>query len=410
MNPFTATIWFKSFADWAENLPVRIHDWILGLLPAWPWLHWLTTALLAIVLILTFYGLFFAMITVTERKGLGRFQNRPGPNRTGPFGLIQPFADAVKAICKEDIVPAAADKVLHFIAPCATVFFGLLTLAIIPAGRHFTALNLDAGLLYFFAAGAASELAIFMAGWSSHNKYSLLSAMRALAQLISFELPLLLVTVPVVMVAGTLSLPGIIAQQGAWTLGGLVPAWNFFTPWGFFGFIVFFIAALAETNRCPFDLPEGESEIIAGHLTEYSGFKYALFFMGEYFGMLALSGLGVTLFFGGWNAPCEFLQFIPSYCWFTIKLFMMMFMFIWIRATLLRLRIDQLMRLAWKLLVPLALINLVVVAFWLRTGDWAGPLQLVRWAVAILLELVPFILIGRHMSKGLGPRKYRYAQ
>ncbi len=410
MPALIAATWFPSLANWLEALPVRILDWLFALLPQAAWLRWLVVALLAIVLILAFYGLFFAMITVTERKVLGRFQNRPGPNRTGPCGLMQPFADAIKAICKEDIVPSAADKILHFLAPCLAVFFGLLTLAIIPGGRHFTALNLDAGLLYFFAAGAASELAIFMAGWSSHNKYSLIAAMRALAQLISFELPLLLVTVPVVMVAGTLSLPGIIAHQSSWTLGGIIPNWHVLTPWGFFGFLVFFIAALAETNRCPFDLPEGESEIIAGHLTEYSGFKYALFFMGEYFGMLALSGLGVTLFFGGWNAPCEFLQFIPSYLWFTLKLFLMMFMFIWIRATLLRLRIDQLMRFAWKLLVPMALINLVVVAFWLRTSDWTGLLQIARWTIALSLEIVPFVLIARHMGKGLGPRKYRYAQ
>ena len=393
-----------------DRLPADIHDWLLGLLPVWPWLRWLVAALVAIAIILTFYGLFFAFITVIERKTLGRFQNRLGPNRTGPFGLLQPFADAIKAICKEDIVPAKADKILHFAAPCLAVFFGLLTLAIIPGGRHLTALDLDAGLLYFFAAAAASELAIFMAGWSSHNKYSLIAAMRALAQVISFEVPLLLAAVPVVMAAGTLSLPGIIAGQGAWTLGGLIPQWNILTPWGLAGFIVFFIAALAETNRCPFDLPEGESEIIAGHLTEYSGFKYALFFMGEYFGMLALSGLGVTLFFGGWHAPCEFLQFIPSWLWFPAKLFLMMFAFIWIRATLLRLRIDQLMRLAWKLLVPLALINLGVVAFWLLTRDWTVPMQFIRWVIAIAAEVIPFVLIGRHIGKGLGPRKYRYAQ
>lgn len=392
-----------------ERWPTAALDWVLGFLPQIDWLHWLLTALIAIVLLLSFYGLFFALITVTERKVLGRFQNRLGPNRTGPFGYMQPFADAVKSICKEDIVPASADKILHFLAPCLSVFFGLLTLAVIPAGRHFTALNLDAGLLYFFAAGAASELAIFMAGWSSHNKYSLLAGMRALAQLISFELPLLLVVVPVVMVAGTLSLPGIVAAQGAWSLGGVIPHWNILTPWGFFGFIIFFIAALAETNRCPFDLPEGESEIIAGHLTEYSGFKYALFFMGEYFGMLSLSGLGATLFFGGWNAPCEFLQFIPSYVWFTAKLLCFMLLFMWVRATLLRLRIDQLMRLAWKLLVPLALINLAVVGFWLHTHDWVGPMQLVRWAIAIALEVVPFVLIATKMAKGLGPRTYKYA-
>ncbi len=394
-----------------EQLPISLRDWFLDILfPADAiLLRWLATALVSIIAILAVFGLFFALFTVTERKVLGRFQNRYGPNRAGPFGYMQPFADAIKALTKEDLIPATADKLLHFLAPCCAVFFALLGFAVIPCGRHLTALNLDAGVLYFFAAGAATELAIFMAGWSSHNKYSLIAAMRALAQLISFELPLLLVAVPAVMAAGTLSLPGIVDAQGAWSLGGMLPHWNLFTPWGLAAAPIFLIAALAETNRCPFDLPEAESEIIAGHLTEYSGFKYALFFMGEYFGMTALAGLGVTLFLGGWQAPCEFLQFIPSYAWFGIKLIVCMMLFIWARATLLRLRIDQLMRLAWKFLIPLALLNLAAAALWILTPGWTGPMLAVRWLLPFALVVLPYLILARRLSAGLGPRTYRYA-
>jgi NADH-quinone oxidoreductase subunit H len=173
--------------------------------------------------------------------------------------------------------------------------------------------------------------------------------------------------------------------------------------------MIFMTAALAESNRSPFDLPEAESELIAGHLTEYSGFKYALFFMAEYFGMCALSGMAVTLFLGGWQAPLPFLQFIPSYVWFAVKLLTLLFAFIWIRATFPRLRIDQLTRFAWKFLVPLALINLGTAAFWSLTSSWAGGLQLVRWAIAVGLVVVPFVVMGRRLTAGLGPRTYRYA-
>ncbi|MDE3085044.1 MAG: NADH-quinone oxidoreductase subunit H, partial [Verrucomicrobiota bacterium] len=260
----------------------------------------------------------------------------------------------------------------------------------------------------FFAVGAATELAVFMAGWASHNKYSLLAAMRALAQLISYELPLLLSFVPVVMLAGTLSTTGIVAAQAGWKWN-LVPHWHVFTPWGFAGFAIFFIAALAESNRSPFDLPEAESELIAGHLTEYSGFKYALFFMAEYFGMCALSGMAVTLFLGGWQAPLPVLEFIPSYVWFAVKLLALLLAFIWIRATFPRLRIDQLTRLAWKFLVPLSLINLGTAAFWSLSFHWVGALQLVRWAVALALVIGPFVVMGRKLTAGLAPRTYRYA-
>jgi len=397
-----------------ETLPLQLRDWIVSLFPGA--LQWFVHHLLSITAILTVFGLFFAFTTIAERKLLARLQNRLGPNRSGLpwfrslklWGLTQPFADAIKAITKEDVVPAAADKVLHFLAPVVIVAFSLLGFAVLPFGRHLIPVELDAAILYFFAAGTATELAIFMAGWGSRNKYSLLAAMRALAQLISYELPLILSVVPVILVVGTLSTSEIALAQGGWTWGFL-PHWHVFTPWGFAGFVIFLVAALAESNRSPFDLPEAESELIAGHLTEYSGFKYALFFMAEYFGLTALSGLGVTLFLGGWQAPFAFLEFIPSWLWFMGKLAGMIVFFIWIRGTLLRLRIDQLTRLAWKFLVPLALLNLGNAAFWALTAGWSGPLVLVRWGISAAIVIVPFLILGRRLSAGYASRTYRYA-
>ena len=396
-----------------ERAPLLLRDAVTSSLPE-PW-RWLVNSLIAILAILAVFGTLFALLTLAERKILGRVQNRPGPNRTGLpftqlrlFGLGQPLADAIKMLTKEDIVPRDADPVLHYLAPVALVAFTFMGFAVIPFGRHLVPVELGAGVLYFFAASAATELAVFMAGWASRNKYSLLAAMRALAQLISYELPLLLSWVPVVMLAGTLSTTEIVAAQSGWKFG-FIPHWHVFTPWGFAGFVIFMIAALAESNRSPFDLPEAESELIAGHLTEYSGFKYALFFLAEYFGMIALSGMAITLFLGGWHAPLPFLEFIPSYAWFGMKLLVLLLGFIWIRATLPRLRMDQLTRLAWKFLVPLALVNLGTAAFWSLTSGWAGALHLVRWAVALALVAGPFLVIGRKLTTGIAPRTYRYA-
>lgn len=410
-----ATAASSSDGAFLEVLPLIVRDEIVEWFPA-P-LHWWVSSLITIVAILAVFGVFFAFTTIAERKLLARLQNRLGPNRAGLpwwkkgprlWGLTQPFADAVKALTKEDVVPATADQLLHFLAPVTVVAFSLLGYAVIPFGRHMVPVDLDAAVLYFFAAGAATELAIFMAGWSSRNKYSILAAMRALAQLISYELPLILSVVPAILIVGTLSTQQLVEAQGGWALGFL-PQWHVFTPWGFAGFIIFLIAALAESNRSPFDLPEAESELIAGHLTEYSGFKYALFFMAEYFGLFALSGLGITVFLGGWQAPFPFLEFIPSYLWFMGKLVAMVVFFIWIRGTLLRLRIDQLTRLAWEFLVPLALINLGNAAFWALTTSWSGPLQLARWALSAALVVVPFLVIGQRLNKGRAPRTYRYA-
>jgi NADH-quinone oxidoreductase subunit H len=211
-----------------------------------------------------------------------------------------------------------------------------------------------------------------------------------------------------VLLAGTLSTTQIVTAQAGWTFGFL-PHWHVLTPWGFAGFAIFMVAALAESNRSPFDLPEAESELIAGHLTEYSGFKYALFFMAEYLGMCALSGMAVTLFLGGWQAPFAFLEWIPSYVWFGVKLLTLLLGFIWIRATLPRLRMDQLTRFAWKFLVPLALLNIANAAFWSLTAGWSGPLQLLRWAIAVAVVVVPFVILGRTLSAGVAPRTYRYA-
>jgi len=260
-------------------------------------------------------------------------------------------------------------------------------------------------LLFFFAIGASSELSVFMAGWSSRNKYSLLGAMRAVAQMISYEVPLLMSSVAVVMMTGSLSLVKIVEAQNHYSYG--MPHWYIFTPWGFAGFILFAIAATAETNRSPFDLPEGESELVAGYFTEYSGFKFALFFLGEYLAMFSISGIGTTLFLGGWTAPFSFLTWVPSWIWFFSKMMMSICVFIWLRGTLPRLRQDQLMNFAWKFVLPLTLFNLFVAGIWRFMGEgW------LRWVVCSAILLAVYTLMAKVGMKRehFGPREYRYAE
>src|ERR1039458_567395 len=293
-----------------DQIFVLLRLWLVGFLPA----AWQPGAggLLGGATFVCVFPALFAVAVWLERKGLGRMQNRLGPNRVGPFGLLQPIADGIKSLTKEDIVPLSADAAVHFLAPVLLVVTVFMGFAVLPMGRNMVLVDLDAGLLFYFAMGASSELAVFMAGWSSRNKYSLLGAMRAVAQMISYEVPLLMSSLAVVMIAGSLSLTKIVEAQNQYTF--CIPHWYIFTPWGFAGFIMYAIAATAETNRSPFDLPEGESELVAGYHTEYSGFKFALFFLGEYLAMFSISGLGTTLFLGGWSAPFEFLGFVPS--WF----------------------------------------------------------------------------------------------
>jgi NADH-quinone oxidoreductase subunit H len=365
----------------------------------------IVSALLSVAAILVVFASLFAVTTVLERKGLGRIQNRYGPNRVGPFGILQPLADGLKSLTKEDIVPHAADRAVHFLAPLILVLAAFSLYAVLPVGRNMVLANLDAGVLFFFAVSSVMEVAIFMAGWSSRNKYSLLGAMRAIAQMISYEVPLILASVTVVMAAGSLSTVSIVEKQAAYTW--ILPHWFVFTPWGFAGFVLFMVAAVAESNRSPFDLPEGESEIVAGYYTEYSGFKFALFFLGEYIGLFAISGLGITLFLGGWSAPLSFLTWIPSYFWFFAKLLAMIAVFIWIRGTLPRLRMDQLMNFAWKFMLPMALLDLVT------TGAWRFlPHGALRWVVCSVLVVVPYVLLSRSLKQGwkIEKRVYRFAE
>src|SRR5207302_8626231 len=291
-----------------------------------------------------------------------------------------------------DIVPARADKLVHFLAPVLLAAVAILTLGVIPYGRNMTPFAIDGGILFFFAVGSATELAVFMAGWASNNKFSMLGAMRAIAQMFSYELPLLITVLPVVMVVGSLMPDRIVAAQAEYTFG-LVPRWFVFTPWGAAAFILFFVSGLVESNRTPFDVPEGESEIVAGHMTEYSGFKYATFFMAEYIGMFAISGLGVTLFLGGWHAPVHFLEFIPSYAWFFVKLSILLFIYIWLRGTLPRTRVDQIMNFAWKFMLPMAFTCVIAAAVWQYTGRglrgwlWSlGVIAVVYVTLSILLD------------------------
>src|SRR6266436_5560673 len=386
-----------------DQLFVNLKHWMVNLAP----LEWqpLVSALISVAAIIIVFATLFALTTLLERKGLGRIQNRYGPNRVGPFGILQPVADGLKAMTKEDIVPRAADQVVHFIAPLALVVPVFLALAVVPVGRNMVAVDLDGGILFFFAVGAATELSVFMAGWSSRNKYSLLGAMRAIAQMISYEVPLILSSVTVIMIVGSLSTTKIVDAQAGFS--GWLPNWFVLTPWGLAGFILFMIAAAAESNRSPFDLPEGESEIIAGYYIEYSGFKFALFFLGEYIGLFAVSGLAITLFLGGWRAPLPFLTWIPSYIWFFAKLLGLIALFIWVRGTLPRLRMDQLMNFAWKFMLPMALVNLLAAGVWyLMEPGFA------RWAVCLLIVLGPYVMLGRSLSehKQFGKRIYRYAE
>jgi NADH-quinone oxidoreductase subunit H len=386
-----------------DQIFVLLKHWIVGLVP--PPLQPILGALLSAVAILVVFPGLFAISVLLERKGLGRMQNRIGPNRVGPFGVLQPVADGIKALIKEDLVPYSADHAVHFLAPVVLVVVVFMGYAVLPMGRNMTFVPMDAGLLFYFAMGASAELSVFMAGWSSRNKYSLLGAMRAVAQMISYEVPLLMSSVVIVMMTGTLSLDKIVEVQNQYTWG--LPHWFVFTPMGFAAFVMFAIAATAETNRSPFDLPEGESELVAGYFTEYSGFKFAEFFLGEYVAMLSISGLGATLFLGGWSAPLEVLNVVPSWFWFFAKVMTWICFYIWMRGTFPRLRQDQLMNFAWKFVLPMTLLNLLVAGLWRFMGDgW------MRWVVCSAILLGAYVVGGRigMRSKKFGPRSYRYAE
>jgi NADH-quinone oxidoreductase subunit H len=338
-----------------DRLFVHLKELILAVASRYIHGAWLDlfSMLINMIAVLTFAPLLMMYLTWLERKLVARIQDRWGPNRVGPWGLLQPIADGIKMILKEDITPSAADQVLHVMAPVLIVIPALMMFSVIPFGREMIAVNLNIGIFFFISISALETMAVVMAGWSSRSKYSLLGGMRSAAQIISYEVPLGLSLIPVIMYVGNLSTGSIAAAQHGFH--GL--HWFIFHPWGFLGFLLFMITGIAEVNRTPFDTPEGESELVGGYHTEYSGMKFALFQMAEFLSAFAISGMAVTLFLGGWNGPV-----LPSWLWFMLKSMSIFFVLIWLRGTFPRFRIDQVMAFAWKFLLPLALANIFVVA------------------------------------------------
>src|SRR6516162_5506776 len=324
-----------------------------------------------------------AYLTWLERKVIGHIQSRWGPYLVGPHGLLQPLADGLKFMFKEDIVPAEVNRAVYWLAPFLAFVMAFLSISVIPFGGSFMLAghqialqitDLNVGLLFVFAVTSLGVYSVALAGWSSNSKYPLFGCLRSSAQMISYELSLSLAVIGVLMLAGTLSLRGIVEQQARlWHSGGLLsflPHWNLFLQP--LGFLTYFIAAIAETNRIPFDLPEGETELVGGFHTEYSSFKFAMFFMSEYANMITVSCLATLLFFGGLLGPVigpSWMRVLLPVFWFCLKVFCFLFFYIWLRGTLPRFRYDQLMAFGWKFLLPLALLNILVTSFLVA---WAG--------------------------------------
>jgi NADH-quinone oxidoreductase subunit H len=318
--------------------------------------------LLKIAVVVVVALLHVAYATYFERKVIGHMQVRLGPIEVGPHGVLQPFADGIKLFFKEDIIPANADKPLFYLAPVIFFIAALSSLSVIPFFHNFVVANINIGLLFLFAMSSLGAYGIVLSGWSSNSKYAFLGGLRSASQVISYEIAMGLSLVGVMMMAGSLNLTDIVIAQHQYPTG-------FYALPQFLGFFVFMVAAFAETNRLPFDLPEAESELVAGYFTEYSGFRFALFFLGEYTGMIIMSSIAAICFLGGWTIPrfitnlLPFLAAVPGIVWFLIKVYFIMFLYYWIRATLPRYRYDQLMGIGWKVLIPLALANIVITAF-----------------------------------------------
>jgi len=319
-------------------------------------LAYVLIAFVKVVVVFSAMMLIVAYMTLMERKVLGHIQVRFGPNRVGPFGLLQPIADGLKLFFKEDIIVPHANRLIYIFAPTVIVITALVSYAVIPFGASFTILgqkidlvvaDVNVGLLYLFAISSLGVYGVAMGGWASNNKYSLLGAIRSSAQMISYEISLGLSVIGVLMITGSLSTVQIVeAQSKVW-----------FIVYQPLGFIIYLISAVAECSRTPFDLTECENELVAGYQTEYSSMKFALYYLAEYAHILVVSSLAVTLFFGGWHGP-----FLPPVIWFLIKVFIFIFFFIWVRATYPRFRYDQLMKFGWKVLFPLALLNIMITA------------------------------------------------
>jgi NADH-quinone oxidoreductase subunit H len=325
---------------------------------AWP-LTWTMIKIVAVVLPLM--GA-VAYLTLWERKAIGFTQIRVGPNRIGPLGLLQPIADALKLLTKEIILPTVANKGLFYLGPIMTIMPALAAWAVIPFGPEVALSNINAGLLFLMAITSLEVYGVIIAGWASNSKYAFLGALRASAQMVSYEIAMGFCLVVVLMVAGSMNMTEIVLMQAKGhgvNMGLNLFSWNWLPLLPIF--FVYFISGLAETNRHPFDVVEGESEIVAGHMIEYSGMSFAMFFLAEYANMWLVSILAVILFLGGWLPPFEFLGFIPGWIWLGIKTFMVVTMFLWVRSTFPRYRYDQIMRLGWKIFIPVTLVWLVVI-------------------------------------------------
>ena len=388
-------------------------------LTQWTLIKW------ALWLFVGFFGVFpgiVAYLVWAERKVAARFQDRIGPNRVGPLGLLQPIADAIKLLTKENIVPRSADQWVHILAPVLILVSAFLVLAVIPFGVGMAPVNLPSGMIYLVAVSSLSPMGIFLAGWSSRNKYSLLGAMRAVAQLVSYEIPQVLSTIPIVLWAGSLSLVDIFDRQ-------LETGWFVMSPPGLLAFIIFLISSIAEVNRTPFDLPEAESEIIAGYHTEYSGMRFGLFFLAEYMSVFGVSCLATALFLGGGSLipfpplsdfPVNYLgpNWLPYILIngilmsvFLAKVLGIVFLMFWVRVTLPRMRVDRLMNFAWKFMVPLSIANVFIAAIWyelaLRPGvrfmvaGFRLPNAFVGWLVTgpTVLLLVWFVIWFNRMVR-----------
>jgi len=332
-----------------------------------------------VVAIAIAYGVVFVSALVNilfERRTLAFMQDRLGPNRTGPQGLLQSVADSFKMMGKEDFAPAAADKLVFTLAPIMVMIGAVAVQLVIPYTKGWTGQDLNVGLIYIVAITSFTVLSILLGGWASHNKYSLVGALRAAAQMISYEIPMILALLVLAMVSGSLSLDRVVAMQAHYR-------WNaFFLP---LTFLVFYIASIAELNRGPFDLPESESELVAGYGTEYSGMRFGMFFLNEYAGMTIMSMVAVTLFFGGWQGPfADAIRFwgvswVPL-VWFLIKTYILVFVLVWVRLSLPRLQVDQLMSFAWKILIPLGLVNLLAAAaIILYVPHWKWGMLVFSW-------------------------------
>jgi NADH-quinone oxidoreductase subunit H len=350
----------------------------------WPgniWWHWVVFT----VIILAFFLGSVIMFIYMERRVLGKMQARIGPNRVGPFGLLQAIADAVKVLMKENVTPAGVDKIVYWLAPAVGFAPVLMAFAVVPFANGALLADLNIGILYVVAIGAISTLGVFMAGWGSNNKFAVIGAMRMVAAVVSYEMPIVLSIGAVVIIAGSMSLNDIVVAQQHYPLIFLQPL----------AFLIVFIAGCAEINRSPFDLMEADSEIVAGFHTEYSGMKFAMFYLSEYGEAVVMSTIIATLFLGGWRGP-----FLPPWLWLIGKVFFVFFLMVWTRTTLPRVRIDQLMSLAWKFLFPLALINLFLTGAEVLAFPQGIPAYFV--AINIVVGLCLVLLFSRLYRVGRG--------